>query len=231
MLDERKLSLLLFASLGLNIFLGGVLGGKLLSERQESASTTTSPSQVRSNSPQKRKEGGTPKLGKLRHSHQDRTKSHRPQDLDAHRRGGPRDHKAEGPSDLFLLRQMIRIMGGPKDPRISNLHEERRDEIHRIRSEMQAAHRRVHEALTAEEPDEQELQASLKNLRKTAFESQARAQEGILTLAKLMTPEERAKLRALRIGKKPGNPRRPEGRPSLKKPAPVEDKGRPSAAP
>jgi uncharacterized membrane protein len=109
---------------------------------------------------------------------------------------------------------MSRIMGGPKDPRISQLRDERRDEIQRIRSEMQRAHRRVHEALTADEPSDKELHDALKNLRKTAFESQARAQEGILTLAKLMTPDERAQLRRLRPEKVMGDPHPSAQRPS-----------------
>lgn len=194
---ERKLTLFLIASLALNIFLGGVLGGKLLSEREQTVPIAALG-----------KNDETP--GRVRQPHLDRDKPPHRKGADARRRGRP---DSEGPSDLLLLRQMIRIMGGPKDERISKLHEERRDEIHRVRSDMQAAHRRVHEALTAEELNKAELDEALKNLRKTAFESQARAQEGILTLARLMTPEERAKLRKLRPDKTPDGPPPPLERP------------------
>src|SRR5690606_15015283 len=119
---------------------------------------------------------------------------HRRSDLHDHHRGDKSPREA-GPRDLALLRQMIRVMGGPKDPRIARLREERKDEIAKIRSEMSAAHKRVHEALTVENPDDEELREALKNLRKAACEAQTRAQEGILTLASLMTEDERARLR------------------------------------
>lgn len=210
MLAQRKLALFLLASLGLNIFLAGILGGQLLSGNAHRA-------EVRSRIAKHERLGKTDK-GKS--STRDRAAPpddrKRPPHRDAvsgHHHGSAGPYQVEGPSDLFLLRQMIQIMGGPKDRRILRLREERKDEIHRIRAEMQGAHKRVHEALTSEKSNDAELQDALKNLRKTAFESQARAQEGILTLAKLMTPEERAELRKLPLEKLRGR-KGPEGHPS-----------------
>lgn len=197
MLTERKLALGLLVSLGINLFLAGVLGGQLGRDHKRSLST---PSAERREHDPKSEREKKPKFDRLAQQGARRADPHRGSPERPHhgRAGHP---PADGPSDLALLRQMIQIMGGPKDPRIARLREERHTEIRRIRSEMQAAHKRVREALTSEKPNEAELQEALKNLRKTAFESQARAQEGIVTLARLMTVEERARLRALPGGK------------------------------
>lgn len=227
MLAERKLALFLFVSLGLNIFLGSVLGGTLLREHRQPADSASHETRVEvtpSRNPLEKSKFPFKNEQQADHTRQDRP--HKRNADGRHRRPGESPN-AEGPSDLLLFRQMIRIMGGPKDPRISELREARRDEVRRIRTEMHAAHQRVHEALTADKPNETDLHDALKNLRKTAFESQARAQEGILTLAKLMTPKEREKLRELRLGDTLG-----EGRGEKERElGPRENKRRPAASP
>src|SRR5690606_6973124 len=91
-------------------------------------------------------------------------------------------------------RHMVRIMGGPADPRLKQLREKRKSDMIEMRREVHAAHERVRAALSTEDANEKELAEALKHLRKTTFEAQARAQEGILLLASLMTPEERKRL-------------------------------------
>ena len=98
-------------------------------------------------------------------------------------------------ADLILFRQMVRIMGGPADPRLTQLRERRKNDLLEMRREVHAAHERVRAALSTEDANERELAEALKHLRKTTFEAQARAQEGIILLASLMTPEERKQLR------------------------------------
>ncbi len=194
MTRTKTMTLVAFASLGLNVFFGGILVGKML--RPEAPGAATTETSVRPGNaapgPKDMEMGKTPPSDR-EHANHERHASRA-----QHPPRGERGERGDGPSDLALLRRMVRIMGGPKDPRIARLREERKDEIQRIRTEMAAAHRRVHEALTSEKPDDMELREALKNLRKTAFEAQARAQEGILTLAALMTEEERARLRSQR---------------------------------
>lgn len=199
MIAERKLALLLFVSLGLNIFLGSVLGGKLLGVREQATAPASNETRLEAAPSERFVERNKFRLKNAPQEDRDHHSRPHKRKADGSHRGPGETPPSGGPSDLLLFRQMIQIMGGPKDPRISRLREERRDEVRRIRTDMHAAHKRVHEALTADEPNEQDLHDALKNLRKTAFESQARAQEGILTLARLMTPKERAKLRELRF--------------------------------
>lgn len=209
MQTERKLALGLLVSLSINIFLAGVLGGQL--GRDDDRPTAGKLVERREHFPKSERENNEKSSNVARHNAHVAGPRHGNQDRTRPKRGG--FPSVEGPSDLVLLRQMIQIMGGPKDPRIVHLREQQREDLRRVRSEMQAAHKRVRDALTSEKADEDELRESLKHLRKTAFESQARAQEGILTLARLMTPEERARLRDLPAGKD-GEPHGPPGRPA-----------------
>lgn len=192
MTTTRNLAIVAFTSIGLNVFLGGVLAGKMMRADEPGIHE-----EMRARHEASRSEHDAP----------DRRRS----DLHSHHRGAKSAREA-GPTDLALLRQMIRVMGGPKDPRIARLREERKDEIAKIRSEMSSAHKRVHDALTAKTRDDNELREALKNLRKTAFEAQARAQEGILTLADLMTEEERSRLRDHGSRQRPGKPKAPAPR-------------------
>lgn len=203
---ERKLALGLLVSLGINLFLAGVLGGQFGRDDRRPRAVPSLEKREHAHKSEREKK---PKSGKLAQQGSHKTDPHRGAPGRAEHHGRAGHLPADGPSDLVLLRQMIQIMGGPTDPRIARLREERRSEIRRIRAEMQAAHKRVRDALTSEKSDEAELQEALKNLRKTAFEAQARAQEGILTLARLMTAEERARLRNLPRGKG-GEPKGPK---------------------
>ncbi len=195
---DRKLALLLFVSLGINLFLGGLVGGRLLGQEshQHAHVEADHPHQ-----PPKGSKGIEKSAKEHPGAHQNRMLKG-----EGHPRRDRPEHPAGGPGDLALLRDMIRIMGGPADPRISELRTERREVIRQVRTDMKAAHDRMRAALTAEPHDEDELRDALKNLRKTAFESQARAQEGILTLSRRMTKEERQKLRET-------GPTRQKGRP------------------
>jgi uncharacterized membrane protein len=168
--QPKMLAILLFGSLGLNLFLGGALGSHWMSNKKSADALRKAPSRME-----------------------------RPR-IPPHPAARPRGPEGMSASaDLALLRQMVGIMGGPSDPRLKQLLEKRKGEISEMRREVHAAHERVRMALSAEDANDKELADALKNLRKTTFEAQARAQEGILLLASLMTPEERKLLREARL--------------------------------
>lgn len=195
-MQPKHVSLLLFASLGINLFLGGMWVGTLFDAGKghphgdhphhavpphEKALPTKLVE-----APQDQKRGPFS-------DRDDRTPTQR---RDGRRGGEPgKRGGAEGPDDLVLLRRMVQIMGGPNDARVQKLREASREDIREIRREMRAAHQRVEQALSAEPLDEEALRAALTELSEKGTLARTRAQTGIVKLATLMTPEERKKLR------------------------------------
>src|SRR5690606_32570455 len=105
-----------------------------------------------------------------------------------------------GPDDLIMLRKMVRVMGGPTDPRVKKLREGSRQEMQNMRREMVEARKAVEDALAQEPFDEAALKAAMDSVREAALRAQERAQAGVVTLATVMTAEER---KALRMGSGP----------------------------
>jgi Spy/CpxP family protein refolding chaperone len=92
---------------------------------------------------------------------------------------------------------MVKIMGGPHDPRVQKLRETSRGEIVSARKEMRKAQMKVQAALSAEPFDEKSLAAALEELGEKGAQGREKAQAGVVRLATLMTPAERAQLRKL----------------------------------
>jgi len=182
--QPKILALLLFGSLGLNLFLGGALGSQWISSKKSQTThegTLSSESEIRQTPNQMIR----PRMG-------------------AHPGARARADGMSASADLALLRQMVGVMGGPNDPRLRQLREKQKGAMSEMRREVHAAHERVRAALS-EEANEKELSEALKHLRKTTFEAQARAQEGIVLLSNLMTPEERKRLRGMKPANRPGD--------------------------
>jgi uncharacterized membrane protein len=188
-MQPKHLSLILFASLGINIFLGGMWVGTLFDSKKDhhhkghEHRALKPPGGSRPHGPFSERNGDAPR--------------NRHEGMHEKRRGdepGPRNG-GEGPDDLVLLRHMVRIMGGPDDPRVVKLKEASREDIRTTRQAIRAAHQKVHETLAAEPFDEKALRAALTELSDKSTLARSRAQTGIVELAALMTPEERKKLR------------------------------------
>jgi uncharacterized membrane protein len=173
MLEHKKLSLVLLGSLAVNIFLGGLVVGKWVQDRgHHNHHAAASPH-----------EGKDSRLAHGPKSapepHHDRVRLGKPKERDKgpppRRGGGTGD---EGSSDLVLLKHMIRVMGGPSDPRIQDIRNKNRERMEGTRAEMKRSHEAVRLALSAEKFDEAALRDALKNLRDMRFTAQERAQEG-----------------------------------------------------
>lgn len=181
----KHLALALFVSLGVNLFLGGLLVGSMDDRDEHHHPGHHPPESIRPGDrlgpPNVRARPGPPTPGR----------EGRPGDR------GPRRRGDGGPDDLVLLRSMVRVMGGPSDPRVRKVRESSRDDIREMRQSMRAAREKVETAFAKEPFDDAALAAAMEEVRQRGTEAQKRAQDSVLELAAVMTDEERKKLRQL----------------------------------
>lgn len=114
-------------------------------------------------------------------------------------RAGPGGGRTDdgGPA---LLREMVRVLGGPGDPRVQRLWSERRQDMRKFRSSMDSARQEVRAALVREPFDQAELEQALGRLHTISSEAQRHSEGAVLALARSLSPEERKKLAASRRG-------------------------------
>jgi|GEM_PF-2126897 len=111
---------------------------------------------------------------------------------------GPRGEHGmrQGPPEARLLRDVVRALGGPRDPRALAALAEGRQKLANHRRRMEEAQTGVRRALAAEPYDEAELAAALAQLRQAAEAGQKDAQETLAGLGRQLTAKERSVLRA-----------------------------------
>jgi|GEM_PF-3461338 len=171
----KVLSLTLFASLGLNLYLGGFLSSQIRADKAQGTEV---------------KEVPEPTPAPPRPDHHDR------HGKAAHKKGSTRRQGPPPPPGRALLRQMVRVMGGPDDERVQGLKAKTRQEHREHRSALRNARKAVEEALVQEPYEEAALRSALDAIHTQAGGAQLVAQENIISLAGKLTVEERAKLRA-----------------------------------
>lgn len=110
---------------------------------------------------------------------------------------------AEGP---MMLRRMVRTLGGPQDPRVRELWQERRPELQRFRQEREQARQAVRAALAREPFEPEALSRALSVLNETNCSAQRRASTAVVELADKLSPEQRA---SIAEPDPPGHRRRP----------------------
>lgn len=93
-----------------------------------------------------------------------------------------------------IVRDLIRVMGGPTDPRVRDLWHSHRGDHAQMRDRMLSARKAVHAAIAAEPFDKQQLETALAQLQTITNDAQRQAQAGAIELAQKLTPEERARL-------------------------------------
>jgi uncharacterized membrane protein len=91
-----------------------------------------------------------------------------------------------------MLRRMVRALGGPDDPRVRQLWQERRPELQRFRQEREQARQAVRAALVREPFEPQALTHALSVLNETNCAAQRRASTAVVELAEKLSPEQRA---------------------------------------
>jgi uncharacterized membrane protein len=131
-----------------------------------------------------------------RRSHQRRFDERHLRD-EAQREGALRDRRPgrEDEAGAGLLRHMVDVLGGPKDARVRAVLADEHATRRETQAALLAARHEVHEALVAEPFDAERLGNALGKLRETSSKQQADAQSALVTLARQLTPEERARLR------------------------------------
>ncbi len=184
-MNQKHLALALFLSVGLNLFLlGSVVSRRMLHAE--------GPWHAKHEQPPHGPEGGAERKDRQHH--------------------GPRsarglDHKLPSSAgDLQLLRSIVRVMGGPSDPRLKSLGTENRETVRANRKQMRDAHDKVEKALLTEPYDEAALKDAFQKLRAATSNAQEQAQAAVVQLSSLLTNEERQKLKDFKEKSEP--PRR-----------------------
>lgn len=93
-----------------------------------------------------------------------------------------------------FLRELIDSLGGPRDPRVRQWREESRDDIRQFQQEMREARSSVQAALIQEPFNEKSLETALQKLHTVSQGAQAHSHTALLSLARQLSPEERAQL-------------------------------------
>jgi uncharacterized membrane protein len=99
-----------------------------------------------------------------------------------------------GPAEAQLLRDVVQVLGGPRDARALAALTQGRERMKAHRQRMEQAQHGVRRALAAEPYDEAELTAALAELREVAAAGQREAQETLVGLGRQLTAQERARL-------------------------------------
>ncbi len=184
MTHRKLLGWVLFASLGLNVFLAGAWASQLFCR---------GPDRRVHIEPSVRTTDDTPN-GMRSPENRTTTSPHRQARM-----------ATKGPPTLRMSRAVAQVMGGRNDARVKKILERgiAREEWQRIHT----AHERVEQALLAEPFDLAALRAAFVELSEQTSAAQTTAQEHVLALAEKMTPEERAALRS-RLAREAGAERR-----------------------
>lgn len=103
-------------------------------------------------------------------------------------------HGDRGPPEARLLRDIVRSMGGPKDPRVQALLQENREEIRNFRRDIGQAQEQVRAALAKRPYDESAIREALAALQEKTKAAQTRAQTALVELASQLSDDERAQL-------------------------------------
>ncbi len=190
MTRSKVTAIALFISLGVNVFLLGLFSSRLLAHPEhphrapalhrgdEHHPGPGHLSQPQSSQPQKagQRDAAPPPP--------------RPEQREA-------DESDANPRDVRMLRQMIQIMGGRKDPRVREFWKNAKEDVRGTKQELRQARQLVQEKLIASPFVKEELEQALAALAKQTSASQSHAQTALVELASLLTDQERAQLRAL----------------------------------
>jgi uncharacterized membrane protein len=177
-LSNRTWTILLLGSLGLNLFLLGTIAVHVVKRRAHLAERHAGAE------PAGHERGGPPRL----HEGRDR-----PGD-DGPSRDGPRGPGMEGAGGPPLMRRLVRVAGGPRDPRVRKAWDAEHAELSALRGAVQTARQEVDAALVAEPFSAERLGAALSRLHESSSRAQAQSQKAVVTLASELTPQERSRL-------------------------------------
>jgi uncharacterized membrane protein len=194
-LSEKRWSVVLFASLALNMFLLGGIAVHMLGKR--------------GHGPRRGGDFGAQHMPPRGFDGRDEMGGPGPEgppELEGpagmmsgpHGSGGPPGFGPAGPGGPGgpeLLREVLRVMGGPRDPRVHELWQTRRAEQHRFHEQIQEARLAAQNAMASEPFDRAKLEAALAELQRIMSEGQRRAQSTAVDLVERLTPEERARLK------------------------------------
>ncbi|HSC88391.1 MAG TPA: periplasmic heavy metal sensor [Polyangiaceae bacterium] len=112
-----------------------------------------------------------------------------------HPHAGPRDAGREGEEGGgILLRRLVRAAGGPSDARVRRAWEGSRAALGGARSELASARREVERTLLEEPFQPAHVEEALEKLRRSSAALQAESHRTLTTLAAELTPEERKRL-------------------------------------
>jgi uncharacterized membrane protein len=100
-----------------------------------------------------------------------------------------------GPAEAQLLRDVVQVLGGPRDPRAIAVLAQGREGMSAHRQLMTEAQDDVRQALAAEPYDDVRLAAALAHLREVEERGQKHAQETLVRLGRQLTAQERSLLR------------------------------------
>src|SRR6187431_3235932 len=67
---------------------------------------------------------------------------------------GPEGPGARGDNGPVLLREMVQVLGGPRDPRVQKLWGERRQDMKKFKGDMESSRQEVQSALSREPFDQ-----------------------------------------------------------------------------
>lgn len=189
-LDHKKISIALAVSVGLNLFLAGVLVAR--------AGRPGRPHDARPPIAALPAPGGPeargPHAAPPRDDGPDARERRRGDRSERRGREFTGEERGPGPEAPQLLREMIRTLGGADDPRVQKVWGERRAEMEKFRESMTASRGKVQAALAAEPFDEKALDQALQDTDRLADDMQARSRASLVALAKTLTPEERQRL-------------------------------------
>jgi len=116
---------------------------------------------------------------------------------DHHRRGPPPGRWAgRGPAETQLLRDVVRALGGPRDPRVQAALSDGRPRMSDHRERLARAQAGVRTALAGEPFEAAQLEQALAQLRRATDANQKQAQDTLIALAAQLRADERASLRS-----------------------------------
>ena len=193
-LDSKKISIALALSVGINLFLAGVLVARAgrPGRPHDARPPAAAPPAPRGH------EGRGPRDDARREDGPDNRERRRAERSERRGREFGGEERGLGPEAPQLLREMIRTLGGADDPRVQKVWGERRADMEKFRETMTASRDKVQSALAAEPFDEKALDQALQDIDRQTDEMQTRSRASLVALAKTLTPEERRRLATAR---------------------------------
>ena len=119
---------------------------------------------------------------------------HRPRPAFMHKEDGPR---GDAVHPMGPIRELVRVMGGRRDPRVAAVLKQRRARMKQRGEQMRVSHDQLIAALTREPFSEPALEQVFEEFSREMSAAQRDVEQAILELARQLTPEEREKLRGL----------------------------------